>query len=148
MSTQLVWFKRDLRLHDHHPLVRASEQGPVVGLYVYEPELIEAEDHDAAHLNFVSQSLIELRNNFRALGSELLLRVGMLPEVLQILYGELGFGKIWAHEETTNFISYQRDRRVRKWALENRIPFEEIPQYGVVRRLNNRDGWLEFARRE
>ena len=57
MGIQLVWFKRDLRINDHVPLVEAAKRGPCLGLYVYEPELIEAEDSDAAHLNFVNQSL-------------------------------------------------------------------------------------------
>lgn len=28
--TALVWFKRDLRLHDHQPLFAAAKQGAVV----------------------------------------------------------------------------------------------------------------------
>ena len=141
MSAQLVWYKRDLRIADHEPLVRAAKAGPCVGLYVYEPELIEAEDHDAAHLKFVNQSLCELRENLRQLGGELLLRIGHMPEVLEELHHQIGFEKIWAHEETFNDISYQRDRRVRAWAKSKQIPFTEIPQYGVVRRLSDRDGW-------
>lgn len=141
MGIQLVWFKRDLRINDHFPLVEAAERGPCLGLYVYEPELIEAEDSDAAHLNFVNQSLVELRKNLRRLGSELLLRIGKMPEVLDRLHHDIGISKIWAHEETFNHISYQRDRRVRAWSKAKHIPLMEIPQYGVVRRLKDRDGW-------
>ena len=36
---QLVWFKRDLRVQDHRPLAIAAERGPVIPLYVIEPEL-------------------------------------------------------------------------------------------------------------
>ena len=35
----LVWFKRDLRLEDHEPLAEAAADGPVLGLFIYEPEL-------------------------------------------------------------------------------------------------------------
>ena len=141
MSVQLIWFKRDLRIADHVPLLRGSESGPCVGLYVYEPELIEAADHDAAHLNFVNQSLRELRENLRRLGGELLLRVGRMPDVVDELHQKVGIDKIWAHEETFNDLSYQRDRRMRAWAKSKRISFKELPQYGVVRRLKDRDGW-------
>ena len=34
MATQLVWFKRDLRLDDHPALAGALAAGPVLGLYV------------------------------------------------------------------------------------------------------------------
>ena len=143
MAVQLVWFKRDLRIHDHAPLAQAVAAGPCLCLYVYEPELIEAEDCDAAHLKFVNESLVELRKNLRQRGGELLLREGTMPDVLQQLNSEVSVAKIWAHEETYNHISYQRDRRVRAWAKSNSIPFEEIPQYGVVRRLKNRNGWAK-----
>ena len=35
----LVWFKRDLRVHDHAPLAAACAVGtPVIPLYVVEPD--------------------------------------------------------------------------------------------------------------
>ena len=112
-------------------------------LYVYEPEIIEAEDFDAVHLKLINESLIELRENLRQRGGELLLRTGRMPEVLEELHQEIGFAKIWAHEETFNSISYQRDRRVRAWAKASSVPINEVPQYGVVRRLKDRDGWAK-----
>ena len=60
----VVWFKRDLRLHDHAPLVAAAKHAPVVGLYVYEPEVYGDEEFDAAHLEFINQSLLALEANF------------------------------------------------------------------------------------
>ncbi|MEE2641620.1 MAG: FAD-binding domain-containing protein [Planctomycetota bacterium] len=141
MSIQLVWFKRDLRIRDHLPLVEAGRAGPCLGLYVYEPELLEAEDADAAHLQFINESLRELRQSLRSLGSELLLRRGRMPEVLEQLCREVHIAKVWAHEETHNGLSYQRDRRVRAWLRKRGIPLRELSQYGVIRRLENRDGW-------
>lgn len=143
MAIQLVWFKRDLRVDDHVPLARAAKSGACIGLYVYEPEIIEAEDFDAAHLNFINESLAELRENLQQCGGELLLRTGEMPDVLDQIQQDIGIAKIWAHEETSNFISYQRDRRVRSWAKSQSIAFTEIPQYGVVRRLKDRDGWAK-----
>lgn len=143
MATQLVWYKRDLRIKDHAPLAQAAEAGCCLCLYVYEPEIIEAEDFDAAHLDLINESLVELRESLKQCGGELLLRTGRMPEVLDELHREVGFAKIWAHEETFNRISYHRDRRVRAWAKANGIPLKEIPQYGVVRRLSDRDGWAQ-----
>ena len=141
MPIQIVWFKRDLRVNDHEPLAKAAKAGPCIGVYVYETELIEAADFDSAHLDFINQSLCELRTNLRRLGGELLLRTGKLPDVFEELHAELGIEKLWAHEETFNLISYRRDQRVRAWSKRARVPFEEIPQFGVVRRLKHRDGW-------
>ena len=30
----IVWFKKDLRVHDHRPLARAAAQGPCLPLYI------------------------------------------------------------------------------------------------------------------
>lgn len=38
-AIQIVWFKRDLRATDHRPLFAAAEAGPIIPLYVVEPEL-------------------------------------------------------------------------------------------------------------
>lgn len=138
---QLVWFKRDLRISDHRPLWEAAQSGPCLGLYVYEPELLQSEDFDSSHLVFINQSLVELRDRLRHLGAELVVRVGRLPEVLDQLHTQRPLAAIWAHEETGNRLTYRRDMRVKNWAQQQGIPLHEFPQNGVVRRLANRDGW-------
>lgn len=141
MANQLVWFKRDLRIQDHMPLSEASAAGPCICLFIYEPELIEAPDFEAAHLHFINESLIELRQNLRAIGGELVFRTGEALSVLQDLSQQHRLKRIWAHEETFNFASYERDRRVRAWAKTSGILLTELPKDGVVRRLKSRDGW-------
>ena len=36
---EVVWFKRDLRIHDHEPLTLAAKKGPVLPIYIFEPDL-------------------------------------------------------------------------------------------------------------
>lgn len=146
-ALQIIWFKRDVRVHDHEPLVRAAERGPVLGLYVYEPSLLGSAEYDAMHFHFVHDGLVELRERLRGLGSELLLRVGEVPQVLSELWAECRFDTFWAHEETGNWLTYQRDLAVQRWAQERGVPFVEIPHHGVVRRLKSRDGWAAMWER-
>ena len=84
-----------------------------MGLFLYEPELIEADDFDEAHLRFINESLRELRQALRDRGGELVLRRGEAVAELSRLHAEYNFDRIWAHQETTNQVAYQRDRRVR-----------------------------------
>ena len=50
MQANVLWFKRDLRLSDHRPLKSAINQGlPLVLLYIFEPELMHADDADIRH---------------------------------------------------------------------------------------------------
>ena len=36
--TNVLWFKRDLRITDHAALAAAAEAGPTLALYVVEPD--------------------------------------------------------------------------------------------------------------
>ena len=144
----LVWFKRDLRIRDHAALTAAAARGPVLCLYVYEPALLSGPDHDAMHLGFVNECLDDLERSLAERGATLHRRTGDLPAVFEALQHELAsldepsrIASIWAHEETTGWISYQRDRAVRRWCRAEGVPLHELPQTGVVRRLASRDGW-------
>ena len=58
---QLFWYRRDLRIADHAPLVRAARRGPVLPLFVAEPDLARRPDFGARHWTFARDSLRELR---------------------------------------------------------------------------------------
>lgn len=141
MSAQLVWFKRDLRTTDHRPLVAAADAGPCIGLYLYEPSVIEAEDFDASHLDFINQSLRELQERIAELGGKLCIRKGEAVDVLDKLQQQISIETLWSHEETGNALTYRRDLQVQAWCAANSVTWNEIPQTGVIRRLKNRDGW-------
>lgn len=140
-AVQLVWFKRDLRLLDHAPLFRASQQGPCVCLYVYESELLNSPEFDSSHLTFINEALAELAAGVARLGGKLITRRGNLPDAFETFHRECAFQALWSHEETGNAITYRRDLRVAEWCRSRRVAWQEIPQTGVVRRLKSRDGW-------
>ena len=138
---QIVWFKRDLRTADHRPLLQASRLGPVLPLLVVEPECWRQDDASARHWAFCAEGLEELRSELALLGQPLVVRVGAVEEVLERARRQFGVAGLWSHEETGNGWTYARDRRVGAWAREYGIPWHEIPQFGVIRRLASRDGW-------
>ena len=138
---QLVWFKRDLRVHDHAPLVAAAEAGRVLPVFVHEPEVQQADDFSPRHAAFLRDSLNALHTALGTRGVALLELRGSLPDVFDELCDVLPIAAIHAHEETGNAITYVRDRRVRAWAKRRGVPLHERPGAGVVRRLATRDGW-------
>lgn len=140
-APQLVWFKRDLRVSDHEPLARAASRGPVIALYVYEPSVLRSPEFDACHLDFINDCLEELRSALARLGCPLLVRTGECLEVLEALRRKHGFRTLWSHEEIGLEVTWARDRRVAAWCREQGIEWLELPQSGVVRRLEDRDGW-------
>jgi deoxyribodipyrimidine photo-lyase len=140
---ELVWFKRDLRIHDHEPLVRAAEAGPVLCLFIHEPELQTSPEFDHSHLIFLQEALAELSQNLTRQGGRLLQCTGAAVDVFERLRREVDIAALWSHEETGNAITYRRDLAVARWCHDRGIPWNEFRQDGVVRRLRNRNGWAE-----
>ena len=140
---QLVWFKKDVRICDHAPLREAAERGPVLPLFIYEPEQLTHEEFAGHHLTHLNACLSALDADLRSLGTPLIVRVGEAAQVLDSLSQQVNLGGLWAHQETGNALSYARDRRVRAWARERGIAFRELPQNGVVRRMTDWDGWAD-----
>ena len=115
MTYRVVWFKRDLRVHDHAPLAEAARQGPVLCLYVVEPSLWAQPDAANQHYQFIGESLAELDRELRARGSRLHLAIGEVVDVLDRLHHDHPFAALHAHEETGNNHTYARDLTVARW---------------------------------
>ncbi|MTH96209.1 FAD-binding domain-containing protein [Roseibium sp. RKSG952] len=138
---QIVWFKRDLRVQDHAPLTLAARHGAVLPLFVFEPELWAQADMSGRHLDFVRECLGSLRADLAALGQPLIVRKGDIRQVLDKFSRQFSIGGLWSHEETGNRWTYLRDLALKDWCLDRSIPWHELRQTGVIRRLKNRDGW-------
>lgn len=143
MSVHVVWFKRDLRVHDHGALAQAAAAGPVLPLYVIEPELWAQPDSAGRHYAFIADCLHELHARLAGLGQPLVVRVGRVTDVLGQIHADHGLAALWAHEETGTRWTYTRDLAVHAWCKRHGVPFHEHPNHGVVRRLKSRDGWAE-----
>ncbi|MFN3911632.1 FAD-binding domain-containing protein [Hyphomonas sp.] len=141
-GVHLVWFKRDLRVHDHAPLLAAVASGaPVIPLYIFEPGYWTLPEHSHRQFSFLIESLQELDAALEARGSRLVVRTGAVLDVLADLHREHGLAAIHAHEETGLQWTFDRDRQVRRWARNAGIAVREQAQHGVVRALRSRDGW-------
>ncbi|HZG39280.1 MAG TPA: deoxyribodipyrimidine photo-lyase, partial [Nodosilinea sp.] len=83
----LVWFRNDLRLHDHQPLDQALRTGQtVLPVYCFDPRQFGQTSFGfpktgAYRAQFLLESVANLRQSLQALGSDLVVRVGQ-PEVI------------------------------------------------------------------
>ncbi|MCW2310651.1 cryptochrome/deoxyribodipyrimidine photo-lyase family protein [Rhodoferax antarcticus] len=141
MGYSLVWFKRDLRLHDHAALQAAAAQGPVLCLYVIEPSLWTQPDAARQHYEFILESLRELAHALITLGGRLQVRTGEVTDVLAQLHTLANFERLFSHEETGNAVTFERDKAVARWCRAQSVSWQEFPQFGVVRRLTSRNHW-------
>jgi deoxyribodipyrimidine photo-lyase len=139
----IVWFKRDLRIADHAPLAMAAAAGPVLPLYIVEPEFWAQPDASARQWDFAAESLGELQAALAALGQPLCVMMGDVVSILKTIHETHGIAALWSHEETGNAWTYARDLRVAAWAKAAGVPWYEPRQFGVVRRLQSRNGWAK-----
>ena len=141
-TVNIVWFKRDLRINDHNPLLEASNLGlPVLPLYVVEPDYWQQNFSSSRHWHFIYDCLLDLNMALTQLGQPLIIQVGEVYDVVTRLHAEYNIQAIYAHEETGNLWTYQRDISVNKLCRTLGIPLHEYPLNGVVRKLRSRDDW-------
>jgi deoxyribodipyrimidine photo-lyase len=140
---QIVWFKRDLRIHDHDALTMALSYGDVIPVYILEPDLWQQPDMSHRQYIFLMDCLQELDDALVGIGSKLIIKVGNAVDVLTSLAGENRISGLWSHQETWNGWTHARDKQVQKWVNNQDIMWHQPVQNGVLRRLGNRNGWAE-----
>lgn len=137
----VVWFKRDLRVLDHQALLKASDHGRAVLLYILEPSLWHQPDMSAGHYLFLRSCLESLDHTLKAHGHHLIIRVGDVIDIFDDLHRNYGIGSVFSHQETGNGWTYQRDRQVARWLTDHGIIWHEYRQHGIIRGLSSRQGW-------
>lgn len=138
----IVWFKRDLRVHDHQPLMNACQSGlSVIPLYVVETEYWQQPFASQRQWLFVRDCLESLSQQLQVMGNSLWVYQGQVTQILEQLNQVYSIKTVYAHEETGNDWTYQRDLQVAKYCQMRKITLLEFPSNGVVRRLKTRDHW-------
>lgn len=138
---QIVWFKRDLRVHDNQALAAAAAQGLVLPLYIVEPELWQQPDAAGRQWGLTRESLIELREDLANLGQPLVVRTGDAEQEIRRLLDTHPVAACWSQQETGNAWTFARDRRVGALLQDRGIPWHEARQHGVLRGKVDRDTW-------
>jgi len=110
----LVWFRgKDLRLHDHPPLLDAIAAGEVIPLFVLDPWFFAPQRaREIPHrIQFLLESLAELSTNITALGSRLITVEGKSVDVIPHLAHKWRVDRVLAHRWVEPF-ARERDRRI------------------------------------
>ena len=144
---QIIWFKRDLRISDHKPIYQAFKSKiPSLPIYIVEPEYWQQPFASRRHWHFIYDSLIELRQDLKQIGQGLIVRVGSVVDIFKGFSENHCIKSIYAHEETGNQWTFERDVQVQKWCKNNNILLDESPTNGVVRGLTNRSDWSKIRK--
>jgi deoxyribodipyrimidine photo-lyase len=118
MNRTLVWFRRDLRVSDHEPLLRAARRGLVIPVFVFDRALLQHPETGAARVAFMLDCLASLDADLQARGGRLILRSGdpvtVLPELLRATEAE----GIYAYTDCERIYGRVRDARLNQALAE------------------------------
>ncbi len=138
----LVWFKRDLRLTDHEPLMHAIQtKQKVLLVYSFEPFWTKDNHYGEKHIRFIKQSLQDLQSQLRPFNTKILIFETDFPIILDQLATIFSLRQVFSYQETGMKITYERDKAVAKWCKQHGVEWKESIQNGVFRGLKNRKQW-------
>mgnify|MGYP006277457559 CR=1 FL=1 len=119
MNITVVWFRRDLRVSDHEPLLRAARRGLVIPVFVLDQALLHHPETGSARVAFMLAGLEALDRDLRRLGGRLIVRYGDPAQVLPALVAETRAQGIYAHTDCERIYGRVRDARLNRM-LRNR----------------------------
>jgi len=103
----LIWYRSDLRLHDHEPLNKAAKSGAkIIPVYCFDDRQFEKSTFGFAktgafRAQFLLESVADLRKSLQVLGSDLVILRGK-PEVeVATLAQQLEATAVYFHQEAT-----------------------------------------------
>ena len=129
MRTIVVWFKTDLRLHDNETLVKAIAQGDsIIPVYCFDEAHFNNSEYGfqktgSFRAQFLLESLIDLDNNLRELGSGLVILKGK-PEVeIPKIVSQYKANKVVAKREVA-FEERQTESKVQEALFKVKCEFQ------------------------
>lgn len=104
----IVWFRQDLRLSDNEALTHAINSGEeVYPVFVFDERLFKGKTRfgfpkvGKYRTKFIIESVQNLRDNLRALGSDLIVKVGKPEEIIFSLARQLKSSWVFCNRERT-----------------------------------------------
>ncbi|KAL7518472.1 hypothetical protein ACHAWX_003294, partial [Stephanocyclus meneghinianus] len=159
----VIWLKKDIRLHDHGPLSIIAQSSPrqCIVLYLYEPDQLCEKTVHGSHIEFINEGLVDLDkrlygNNSPSIGCKSIYQYSFqcitvcyagTAFTLQSIHKQRPIHQILCHLETGHLKSFARDNAVRRWCRANHVAIQELDQTGVTRCLSNRDDFTKNFQR-
>ncbi|KAK9918887.1 hypothetical protein WJX75_007839 [Coccomyxa subellipsoidea] len=103
----VMWFRNDLRVHDNQALAMAlRDSTSLLPLYCFDPREYSSTVNGVNttgpyRAQFIVDAVTDLRDSLRALGSDLIVRIGKPEEILMDLAKKVGASKVYCHSEVT-----------------------------------------------
>ena len=112
----VVWFKRDIRLIDHEPIMLAQQQNlPLLFVYCFEPSIMGYDDSDDRHWRFVYESLQDLQTKLIPYNTQIAIFYQEALFVFTALAKNYNINAVYSNQEIGNKLTYDRDIGLQKY---------------------------------
>jgi deoxyribodipyrimidine photo-lyase len=141
-KTTIVWFRGDLRIHDHPALTAAAENSDViVPVFILDDKLLL--DNQSSNRNrFLLECLYDVRQSLQKLGGDLIIRHGEPSEELVKLAKETEADSVYYIADFSPY-SLRRDKKVEDVLEEANITARSLGgklTVGTLQKLMNKSG--------
>ena len=121
MKTNIFWFRRDLRLDDNVGLNSALSSGnPVLGIFIFDEDIIENLPNDDARISFIYQKLEEINKRLNTVNSSLLVIKGKPINVFNNLIKEYEIENLYSNLDYEPY-AIDRDKKISDLLKKNKI---------------------------
>ena len=141
MIRSVIWFRRDLRLADHEPLLEGCRHGTVLPLFILDPALLFHPETAVARVAFLLESLRVLDQDLRRRGGRLLVRRGDPVTELVAVVKAAAADRVIAHTDSERLVGRWRDAAVNRRLAMEAIPITWIEPAGASDALLGYPAW-------
>ena len=121
MKTNIFWFRRDLRLDDNIGLNSALSSGnPVLGIFIFDEDIIENLPNDDARISFIYQKLEEINKRLNTVNSSLLVIKGNTINVFKNLIKEYEIENLYSNLDYEPY-AIDRDKKISDLLKKNKM---------------------------
>ncbi len=122
-KTAVFWFRRDLRLDDNVGFLQALKgEFPVLPIFIFDSEILDDLPKGDARVNFLFDTLQEMRKELQTKGSSLAMYFGKPLAIFKELFDQYDIQKIYTNRDYEPYAK-QRDEKIEKLASDNNIEF-------------------------
>jgi deoxyribodipyrimidine photo-lyase len=130
VSTAIVLFTRDLRVHDHPPLAAAGRGADrIVPLFVFDEAILGRRYATPNRVGFLVEALADLRERLRTLGGDLVVRRGDVGTEVERLATEVGADRLHLSSDVSTYAAAREDR-LRE--IGTRLRFDVVSHPGIT----------------
>ena len=124
-TVNIIWFRRDLRLHDQAALYYALKEGlPLVPIFIFDRHILdELEDRQDRRVEFIHQAITTIQHQLLKLGSTLEVFFGHPEKLFPDLIKKYSIQTVFTNHDYEPY-ARERDKKVEKILKENNIPFK------------------------